>query len=77
MTGWSGPATSTGSAAPATRRKVQIRVSAAAIDLGWTFFGPLLTSMIAAMPPCSPAELDTVERFLHEVAAVVRWPAAP
>jgi hypothetical protein len=25
------------------------------------------------MRPFSPAELDTVERFLHEVAAVTRW----
>jgi DNA-binding MarR family transcriptional regulator len=58
---------------PADRRKVQIRVSTAAIDLGWTFFGPLLTSMISAMRPFSSAELDTVARFLAEVAAVVRW----
>lgn len=58
---------------PADRRKVQIRVSTAAIDLGWTFFGPLLTSMISAMRPFSSADLDTVERFLREVAAVVRW----
>jgi DNA-binding MarR family transcriptional regulator len=58
---------------PVDRRKVQIRVSAAAIDLGWTFFGPLLTSMISAMRPFSSAELDTVEQFLAEVAAVLRW----
>lgn len=58
---------------PMDRRKVQIRVSEAAVDLGWTFFGPLLTSMIAAMRAFSREELDTVERFLREVAAVVRW----
>ena len=61
----------------ADRRKVQIGVSAAAIDLGWTFFGPLLTSMIGAMRALSSAELDTVSRFLAEVAAVVRWSAPP
>lgn len=59
---------------PGDRRKVQIRVSDAAIDLGWTFFGPLLTSMIGAMRGFSGAELDTVDRFLRDVAAVVRWP---
>jgi hypothetical protein len=40
---------------------------------GWDFFGPLLTGMIAAMRPFRPAELDIIERFLHEVAAVTRW----
>jgi hypothetical protein len=40
---------------------------------GWDFFGLLLTGMIAAMRPFSPAELDIIERFLHEVAAVTRW----
>jgi DNA-binding MarR family transcriptional regulator len=59
---------------PEDRRKVQIRVSDAAIDLGWTFFGPLLTGMMGAMRGFSSAELDTVERFLRDVAAVVRWP---
>jgi DNA-binding MarR family transcriptional regulator len=58
---------------PTDRRKVEIRVSQQAIALGWDFFGPLLTSMIAAMHPFSPTELDIVERFLHEVAAVTRW----
>jgi DNA-binding MarR family transcriptional regulator len=63
------------------RRQVQIRVSEQAIALGWTFFGPLLTGMVGAMRSFGPEELDTVERFLREVAAVVRWqgnqPAAP
>lgn len=57
---------------PGDRRKVQIRVSDAAIGPGWTFFGPLLTSMIGAMRAFSMAELDIVDRFLREVGAVVR-----
>jgi DNA-binding MarR family transcriptional regulator len=59
---------------PRDRRKVEIRVSEAAIGLGWAFFGPLLTSMIGAMRAFSMEELDTVARFLREVGAVVRWP---
>jgi DNA-binding MarR family transcriptional regulator len=58
---------------PADRRKVEIRVSQQAVALGWNFFGPLLASMMAAMRQFSPAELDTVGRFLREVAAVTSW----
>jgi DNA-binding MarR family transcriptional regulator len=53
------------------RRKVEIRVSDQAIDLGWEFFGPLLTGMVRAMRSFDPADLDTVDRFLSEVAAAV------
>jgi len=62
---------------PADRRKVEILVSQQAVALGWDFFGPLLTSMITAMRPFSPGELDTVERFLHDVAAATRWAEPP
>jgi len=60
----------------ADRRKVEIRVSQQAITLGWDFFGPLLTGMIHAMRFFGPGELDTMERFLREVAAATRWPGA-
>jgi DNA-binding MarR family transcriptional regulator len=56
------------------RRKVEIHVSEQAATLGWSFFGPLLTAMIAAMRGFAPADLDTIDRFLGEVAAVTRWP---
>jgi DNA-binding MarR family transcriptional regulator len=59
---------------PADRRKVEIRVTEEAVRLGWSFFGPLLTGMVRAMRPFSPSDLDTVEAFLSEVAAVTRWP---
>lgn len=59
---------------PDDRRKVEIRVTEEAVALGWSFFGPLLTGMVRAMRPFGPADLDTVEAFLSEVAAVVRWP---
>lgn len=53
------------------RRKVEIRVSDSAVALGWDFFGPLLTGMVGAMRSFSAGELDTVERFLREVAGAV------
>jgi DNA-binding MarR family transcriptional regulator len=56
------------------RRKVELHVSDQAVALGWSFFGPLLTGMVAAIRAFSPADLDTIERFLGEVAAVTRWP---
>lgn len=59
----------------ADRRKVEIRVSDQAVTLGWEFFGPLLTGMVRAMRPFDAADLDTVDRFLREVAAVARRPA--
>jgi hypothetical protein len=61
---------------PRDRRKVEIEVTAAAADLGWTFFGPLLAGMVGAMRSFSAAELDTAEEFLREVGAVVRWRAS-
>jgi DNA-binding MarR family transcriptional regulator len=59
----------------ADRRKVEIRVSDQAVALGWEFFGPLLTGMVAAMRSFDAAELDTVDRFLREVAAAAQWPS--
>ncbi|MBO0770554.1 MAG: MarR family transcriptional regulator [Actinobacteria bacterium] len=58
---------------PTDRRKVELRVSEQAVTLGWDFFGPLLSAMVAAMRQFSPAELETVGRFLREVAAVTHW----
>ena len=57
----------------ADRRKVEIRVSDKAVALGWNFFGPLLSGMIRAMRPFTPAELDNVEQFLDAVAAATCW----
>jgi DNA-binding MarR family transcriptional regulator len=62
---------------PTDRRKVELRVSEQAVALGWDFFGPLLSGMVAAMRQFSPAELETAGRFLREVAAVTRWQERP
>ena len=59
----------------ADRRKVEIRVSDRAVALGWEFFGPLLTGMVRAMRSFDAADLDTVDRFLSEVAAAAGPPA--
>jgi DNA-binding MarR family transcriptional regulator len=56
------------------RRKVEVQVTDEAVALGWAFFGPLLSGMVAAMRPFGPDDLETVERFLGAVAGVVRWP---
>jgi DNA-binding MarR family transcriptional regulator len=61
----------------ADRRKVEIRVSDRAVALGWEFFGPLLTGMVRAMRSFGAADLDTVDRFLSEVAAAGGPPAGP
>jgi hypothetical protein len=43
-------------------------VSAEAIALGWSFFGPLIDGMLSAMEAFTNAELDTVARFLRAMA---------
>jgi DNA-binding MarR family transcriptional regulator len=60
------------------RRKVEVLVTDEAVALGWAFFGPLLTGMVRAMRPFSPAELESVEGFLGAVAgAMGRGPGDP
>ena len=50
------------------RRQVEVVVTDSAVELGWSFFGPLLGAMVEAMQPFDGQELDTVERFLSQVA---------
>jgi DNA-binding MarR family transcriptional regulator len=54
----------------ADRRRVHLVVSAEAMALGWSFFGPLIDGMLAAMEAFTDAELDTVARFLSAMAEV-------
>jgi DNA-binding MarR family transcriptional regulator len=49
---------------PTDRRRVLLVVSESAVALGWEWFGPLIDAMLAALSPFTPAELDTVRRFL-------------
>lgn len=55
----------------ADRRRVHLVVQERAVELGWSFFGPLIASMVEAMRPFQPAELATVARFLHSMSDVV------
>ena len=55
----------------ADRRRVRLVVQEGAVELGWSFFGPLIASMVEAMRSFEPAELATVQRFLHGMSDVV------
>ncbi|MEU2391774.1 helix-turn-helix domain-containing protein [Streptomyces sp. NPDC007369] len=55
------------------RRRVLLSVEEKAVDLGWSFFGPLISRLVSAAGDFTPAELDTVHRYLtaalHATAA--------
>ncbi|MFF0276996.1 MULTISPECIES: MarR family winged helix-turn-helix transcriptional regulator [unclassified Streptomyces] len=53
----------------ADRRRVLLTVEDKAMDLGWTFFGPVIDDVVRAAEGFDEAELETVRRFL---AAVVQ-----
>lgn len=59
---------------PADRRRVLLVVSEQAVELGRTWFGPLIDAMLAATRSFSAAELAAVRRFLELVkdASAVR-----
>jgi DNA-binding MarR family transcriptional regulator len=57
------------------RRKVFLEVTPQAVDLGWSFFGPLISAAVTGMRSFSDAELATVRRFLDamiDIAAAHR-----
>ncbi|MFI6852473.1 hypothetical protein [Streptomyces sp. NPDC050416] len=57
------------------RRRVLLVVQDEAVDLGWSFFGPLIHEMVAGMRSFEEEELATVRRFLQtmrDVAAARR-----
>jgi DNA-binding MarR family transcriptional regulator len=57
------------------RRRVLLAVQDEAVTLGWSFFGPLIQEMVAAMRSFDEKELATVRRFLlamHDVTAAGR-----
>jgi DNA-binding MarR family transcriptional regulator len=53
------------------RRRVRLEVSAQAVELGVSFFGPLIGGVVAALRPFSAAELDTVRQFLEAVSGSI------
>jgi len=61
----------------ADRRRVHLVVSDQATRLGWSFFGPLIGGMLAAMETFTAAELDTVARFLAAMAGAATDAPSP
>jgi DNA-binding MarR family transcriptional regulator len=55
----------------ADRRRVLLSVTPHAKELGWAFFGPLMTRMLEAMRGYRDDELALVQRFLGDMGAVV------
>lgn len=61
------------------RRRVLLEVDERAVTLGQSFFGPLITEIVAATRTFSDTELATVQRFLlnvHEAVAAQRDPSS-
>ncbi len=50
------------------RRRVLLVVSQEAKTVGWSFFGPLITRILAAMDGFDEADLDAYERVLRAIA---------
>ncbi|WUL09053.1 MarR family transcriptional regulator [Streptomyces sp. NBC_00354] len=46
------------------RRRVLLVVEPKAVELGWSFFGPLIGGLVDAAEDFTPAELDAVQRYL-------------
>ncbi len=57
------------------RRRILLVVEPEAIELGWSFFGPLIQDLVGLKETFSAAELDTVRRFLR--AATEKVAARP
>lgn len=53
---------------PHDRRRVLLIVSPQAKTVGWSFFGPLIARMLAAMDEFGEADLDAYERVLRAIA---------
>jgi DNA-binding MarR family transcriptional regulator len=53
----------------ADARSVHLMVSDSAVNLGWSFFGPLLERLIEVTGSLSPSERTTVSDFLTAITA--------
>jgi hypothetical protein len=53
---------------PHDRRRVLLIVSQEAKTLGWSFFGPLIARILAAMDGFDETDLDAHERVLRAIA---------
>lgn len=55
----------------ADRRRVHLVVTDDAMELGWTFFGPLIDGVVSVLDGFDDIERDVVRRFLGRVGDVV------
>ncbi|MGW4046936.1 MarR family transcriptional regulator [Streptomyces sp. NPDC004721] len=46
------------------RRRIMLTVEQKAVELGWSFFGPLIADLVDAAEDFTPGELDIVHRYL-------------
>ncbi len=59
------------------RRRVLLAVEQKAVDLGWSFFGPLIGNLVAAAAGFTPGELDVVQRYLTAALRAAAPGSAP
>ncbi|MCZ2811156.1 MarR family transcriptional regulator [Modestobacter sp. VKM Ac-2979] len=53
------------------RRRVDVTVTDAAKQLGWTFFGPLITATRAVLDERTAAERAVIDRFLDDLVTAL------
>ncbi|MFF1556239.1 MarR family winged helix-turn-helix transcriptional regulator [Streptomyces sp. NPDC058279] len=58
------------------RRRVLLAVEEKAVELGWSFFGPLIGALTEATEDFTPAELDVVRRYLTAALRAATSPTA-
>ncbi|MGW1675831.1 MarR family winged helix-turn-helix transcriptional regulator [Saccharopolyspora sp. NPDC002376] len=56
---------------PADRRRVRLVVAEQAVELGWSFFGPLIDEVVGKMRTYSEADRAAIRRFLHDMSGLV------
>ncbi|MFG3547548.1 MarR family winged helix-turn-helix transcriptional regulator [Streptomyces sp. NPDC047725] len=55
----------------ADRRRVLLEVEEKAVELGWSFFGPVIGEVVGVAEGFNEGELETVRRFLTSVLEAV------
>jgi DNA-binding MarR family transcriptional regulator len=56
---------------PDDRRRIRLAVEERAVELGWSFFGPLIGEMVERMRSYDEAERDAIRRFLADMNGLV------
>jgi DNA-binding MarR family transcriptional regulator len=54
------------------RRRVDVVVTDAAVELGWAFFGPVIDTTKAVLASRSPAERALIDAFLDDLVDALR-----